>query len=139
MNPLRSLRLRRATRDYVFKLGPWLQQAYGASRFYEPAQIERGVRELKLDPKLILFGYAVFLEPAAFATAIGAVEDPSVMEEAKAALRRRLRGEPQYDPMPDDLEQASELARVYRELAHQIESDGPGGEGSHGDGGGADD
>jgi hypothetical protein len=140
MNPFKSLRRRRAAKDYVFKLGPWLRQAYGASTYYKPGQIDRGVRDLNLDPKLIALGYAVFLDPSVFDVAIGKLADRSAIDEAHAALRRKYRGDPQYDPMPDDLEQASELARVYREIARQIESDADqngdaGGDGADGGGG----
>jgi hypothetical protein len=37
------IRRRRAAKNYVFKLGPWLRQAYGASQTYT-GQIERGSR-----------------------------------------------------------------------------------------------
>ncbi len=98
MGWLGDLRRRRAAKAYVFKLGPWLHRAYGASRTYTAAQIERGARELNLDPRHIVFGHAVFLDAAAFESIYGVLPDPMTIEEARAALRRELGGPPQFDP-----------------------------------------
>jgi hypothetical protein len=98
MGWLGNLRRRRAAKTYVFKLGPWLRRAYGASRTYTAAQIERGARELDLNPRFIVFGHAVFLDPADFASIHGVLPNPVTIEEARAALRRDLGGRPQFDP-----------------------------------------
>ncbi len=97
MGWLGNLRRRRAAKAYVFKLGPWLRRAYGASQTYTAAQVERGARELNLDPRHIVFGHAVFLDAAAFAAIYGALPNPTTIEEARAALRRDLGGRPQFD------------------------------------------
>ncbi len=101
MGWLGNLRRRRAAKAYVFKLGPWLRRAYGASRTYTAAQIERGARELNLNPRFIVFGHAVFLDPADFASIHGELPNPVTIEEARAALRRDLGGPPQFDPAAD--------------------------------------
>jgi len=92
-----TLRRRRAAKAYVYKLGPWLRRAYGASRTYTAPQIERGARELNLDLRHIVFGHAVFLDPAAFAAIYGALPNPTTIDEAQAALRRELGGRPRFD------------------------------------------
>jgi len=98
MGWLGSLRRRRAAKAYVFKLGPWLRRAYGASRTYTADQIARGARELDLNPRFIVFGHAVFLDPTEFASIHGILPNPVTIEEARAALRRDLGGPPQIDP-----------------------------------------
>jgi hypothetical protein len=103
MGWLGNLRRRRAAKAYVFKLGPWLRRAYGASPTYTAAQIERGARELNLNRRFIVFGYAVFLEPAAFESIHGALPNPMTIEEARAALRRELGGPPQFDPADSNM------------------------------------
>jgi hypothetical protein len=69
-------RSRRAAKAYA--------TALGTSAAYKQGQIERGIRELRLDPDYALFGYALFLDRAAF-------------EEARAALTRELGRRPQFD------------------------------------------
>jgi hypothetical protein len=68
--------------------------------------------------------YAVSLDTAAFEEAIGKLPDRQMIEEARVALRREFAGRPRFEPMGDDLEQAAELARVYREIARAIAEDG---------------
>src|SRR5262249_28016539 len=97
MGWLGNLRRRRVAKAYVFKLGPWLRRAYGASQTYSAAQIERGVRELNLDTRHIVFGHAVFLDTAAFEATYGALPNPMTIDEARAALHRELGGRPQFD------------------------------------------
>jgi hypothetical protein len=97
MGWLSNLRRRRAAKAYVFKLGPWLRRAYGASQTSTAGQIERGARELNLDLRHLVFGHAVFLDAAAFAAIYGALPNPTTIEEARAALRRELGGRPQFD------------------------------------------
>jgi uncharacterized protein DUF6559 len=104
-----NLRRRRAAKAYVFKLGPWLRQAYGASRTYTADQVERGARELNLNPHHIVFGHAVFLDPADFAAMYGALPNPVTIEEARAALRRDLGGPPQFDAADSGLTDAEGL------------------------------
>src|SRR5262249_43816853 len=87
MGWLGSLRRRRAAKAYVFKLGPWLRRAYGTSRTYTAAQIERGAHDLNLNPRFIVFGHAVFLDRAEFAAIHGILPNPVTIEEARAALR----------------------------------------------------
>lgn len=97
MGWLGNLGRRRSAKAYVFKLGPWLRRAYGASRTYTPAQIERGARELNLDARHLVFGHAVFLDAAAFDAIYGASPDSMTIEAARAALRHALGGGPQFD------------------------------------------
>jgi hypothetical protein len=110
---LGNLRRRRAAKAYVFKLGPWLRRAYGASRTYTPAQIERGARELNLDLRHLIFGHAVFLDTAAFEAIYGTLSDPMTIEEARAALRRDLGGHPQFDSAEGGGAEGSEFGPSY--------------------------
>jgi hypothetical protein len=91
---------RRAARAYVHKLGPWLRHNFGVSQTYTAGQIERGARDLKLDPAFIVFGYAVFLEQSTFESIIGTLPQPITIAEARAALRQAL-GAPQGDSAPE--------------------------------------
>jgi hypothetical protein len=109
MGWLGNLWRRRAARAYVFKLGPWLRRAYGASPTYTTDQVERGVRELNLNPRHIVFGHAVFLDPADFAAIRGTLPNPVTIEEARAALRRDLGGAPQFDPADSSITDAEGL------------------------------
>jgi hypothetical protein len=142
MGWLGNLRRRRAAKAYVFKLGPWLRRAYGASRTYKAGQIERGVRELNLNPEFIVFGHAVFLDPADFAAIYGALPNPTTIEEARAALRRDLGGRPQFDPAAGDIGEAEGIPGwSLRDLAghesgHHGAADGGHGGGSDGGHGG---
>lgn len=113
MGWLGNFQRRRAAKAYVFKLGPWLRRAYGASRTYTAAQIERGARELNLNRRHIVFGHAVFLETAAFAAIYGAVPNPLTIEEARDALRRELGGQPQFDSAEGGLVEGSDLGPSY--------------------------
>jgi hypothetical protein len=113
MGWLGNLRRRRAAKAYVFKLGPWLRRAYGASPTYTAAQIERGGRELNLDPRHIVFGHAVFLDPAAFESVYGALPNPTTIEEARAALRRELGGRQRFDPAEGGEVEGSEFGHSY--------------------------
>jgi hypothetical protein len=90
---LRWWRSRRAAKAYATRLGPWLRRAFGTSATYKQGQIERGIRELRLDPDYALFGYALFLDRASFEALLGALPDPAGFEEARAALMREL-GQP---------------------------------------------
>jgi hypothetical protein len=81
----------------VTRLGPWLRGAFGASATYKQGQIERGIRELRLDPDYALFGYALFLDRAAFDALLGALPNRAAFEEARAALLRELGQRPQFD------------------------------------------
>lgn len=94
---LRHWRSRRAAKAYVARLGPWLRSAFGTSATYKQGQIERGIRELRLDPDYALFGYALFLDRAAFDTLLDALPNRAAFEEARAALLRELGQRPQFD------------------------------------------
>ena len=98
MGWLGNLRRRRAAKAYVFKLGPWLRRAYGASRTYTTGQIERGAHDLNLNPRFIVFGHAVFLDPTEFASIHGILPNAVTIEEARVALWRDLGAPPQFDP-----------------------------------------
>ncbi|MGH6931381.1 MAG: DUF6559 family protein [Dongiaceae bacterium] len=63
---IEAWRRRRAARAYGRNLGRWLKQAYGASKTYTAPQIERGIKELKLNPRYAVFGHAIFLEKEKF-------------------------------------------------------------------------
>jgi hypothetical protein len=141
MGWLGNFRRRRAAKAYVFKLGPWLRRAYGASRTYTAAQIERGARELNLNPRFIVFGHAVLLDPTEFASIHGVLPNPVTIEEAGAALRRALGGPPRFDPATS-VGDAEELrAWGPRELSdhgsrHHADADGGHGGGEGGGHGG---
>jgi hypothetical protein len=94
---LRRWRSRRAAKAYVTRLGPWLRSAFGTSATYKQGQIERGIRELRLDPAYALFGYALFLDRAASDALLGALPNRAAFEEARAALLRELGQRPQFD------------------------------------------
>lgn len=47
-------------------LGPQLQQSYGASEFHTAPQIQHAIAKLRLDPKIMTFGYAAFLPQEIF-------------------------------------------------------------------------
>jgi uncharacterized protein DUF6559 len=94
---LRRWRSRRAAKAYVTRLGPRLRGAFGTSATYKQGQIERGIRELRLDPDYALFGYALFLDRAAFDALLGALPNRAAFEEARAALLRVLGQRPQFD------------------------------------------
>jgi hypothetical protein len=129
-----EFRRRRAAKAYVYKLGPWLRRAYGASRTYTAGQIERGAHELKLDPRFIVFGYAVFLDAAAFQSAVGPLPEPPTLEEARAALRRALGGPPQFDPAHAGFGDGDDLAVDAQSLGAHGTAHHGGGHGGH-DGG----
>ena len=97
---------RRAARAYVYKLGPWLRRSYGASQTYTAGQIERGARDLRLDRRYIVFGYAVFLDAAAFESMIGKLPEPTTLAAARTALREALDappGDPARETNPGDI------------------------------------
>jgi uncharacterized protein DUF6559 len=114
MGWLENFRRRRAAKAYVFKLGPWLRRGYGTSRTYTAPQIERGVRELNLDPRHILFGHAVFLDSATFEGICGILPNPMTIEEARAALRRELGAPSQFDPGYENIDEAGAWAWNFR-------------------------
>jgi hypothetical protein len=97
---LRRWRSRRAAKAYATRLGPWLRRAFGMSATYKQGQIERAIRELRLDADYALFGYALFLDRAAFEALLGALPDRAAFEEARAALMRELGRRPQFDGSP---------------------------------------
>jgi len=121
-------RRRRSARAYVYELGPWLRRAYGASRTYTAGQIERGARELRLDPRFIVFGYAVFLDTPGFQSISGTLSEPTTIEAARAALRRALGNPPQFDPASTGIGDGDDI--------HDLGGQGHGGDhGGHGGGG----
>lgn len=134
MGWLGNLRRRRAAKAYVFKLGPWLRRAYGASRTYTADQIERGARELNLNSRFIVFGHAVFLEPTEFASIHGILPNAVTIEEARVALRRDLGGPPRFDPATSigDAEGGWGLAGLSDHGSGHLGSGG--GHGGHGGG-----
>jgi hypothetical protein len=137
MDWLGNLRRRRAAKAYVFKLGPWLRRAFGASRTYTADQVERGARELNLNPRLIVFGHAVFLDPAAFKSIHGVLQSPMMIEEARAELRRELGGRPQFDPADTSITDAEGMPTWGpRDLSGHGSGHHTGTDGCHG--GGAD-
>jgi hypothetical protein len=97
---LRRWRSRRAAKAYATRLGPWLRRAFGTSATYKQGQIERGIRELRLDPDYALFGYALFLDRAAFDALLGALPDRAAFEQARAALMRELGQPPKSHASP---------------------------------------
>jgi hypothetical protein len=114
-----------------------LRGAYGASRTYTADQIERGARELNLDPRFIVFGHAVFLDPAAFESIHGVLPSPMTIEEARAELRRELGGRPQFDPADASITDAEGMPTWGpRDLSGHGSAHHTGTDGSHG--GGAD-
>jgi uncharacterized protein DUF6559 len=136
MGWLGNLRRRRAAKAYVFKLGPWLRRAYGASRTYTAGQIERGAHELHLNPRFIVFGHAVFLDPTEFASIHGILPNAVTIEEARVALWRDLGAPPQFDPASSigDAEGWGLGGLSDHGSAHHASSGGHG-HGGHGHGG----
>jgi hypothetical protein len=58
---IRKLWLIFAARPYAAKLPRALRKGWGGSTFYTPGQIRAAVRTLRLNPRLIAFGFATFL------------------------------------------------------------------------------
>ncbi|HEY1612927.1 MAG TPA: DUF6559 family protein [Rhizomicrobium sp.] len=56
-----AYRKRRALKRYAQELPPRLQRDYGGREYFTRAQIDVAVRKLRLDPKLVVYAYALFL------------------------------------------------------------------------------
>ena len=93
-----SWRKRRAAKRYAGKLGARLVRSFGASETYTPGQIDRGVRELKLDARYIAFGYAVFLDEETFNDLAPALPVTLRYEEARSIVRRYASGHFAFNP-----------------------------------------
>src|SRR5262245_2565727 len=126
-------RSRSAAKAYATRLGPWLHRAFGTSATYKQGQIERGIRELRLDPDYALFGYALFLDRAAFEALLGALPHPAAIEEARTALMHEFGRRPPFDGSSGSA--GEDWPGGHGGYAHG--GGGPaGGDGGSGDGGG---
>jgi len=63
---MEKMELRGAGRKYACLLPPQIRKDYGASDFYNLHQIDKSAARAGLPTKYIAFGYALFLEEAAF-------------------------------------------------------------------------
>ena len=80
-----SLR-KRALRKYVRDLPEKLLAGYGASEYYSPAQIKAATSKLRIDPALIVYGYAAFLTQAAFEELSPPMPPTPAYDDARAAF-----------------------------------------------------
>jgi hypothetical protein len=102
---LRNRRLRAAARDYARRLPPALRKDYGASETYTWQQIRASATREKLPLDYIAFGYAAFMDEAAFA-ALHAPAFPLTYQDMRAMLqsyaeRRATSG--QFEPPPQSI------------------------------------
>jgi len=79
---------------YARELGPWLVKSYGRSSDYTEGQVRRGVRELRLDPRYIAFGYAAFMKEEAFEALRDRMPVKFPYQEARARFARFVRRSP---------------------------------------------
>ena len=79
---------RNPAKRYARELGPWLRKSFGSSQFYAPGQILRGVKELRLDARFIVFGYAAFLSKADFEETKENLPVQFSYDEARAKFER---------------------------------------------------
>ena len=96
----RRLGIRSAAKGYATRLGPQLRADYGAATYYTPAQIRASAARAKLPAAHIRFGYAGFLDEAAFA-ALGLPDDYA---ELRSMLHKYAPNRPVSDsfaPLPD--------------------------------------
>lgn len=80
--------MRRAAKQYARRLGPYLQQAYGASEHYTAAQIRNAIGKVRLDPRFITFGYAAFLPQADYEAAASVAPLRVRFAEARELFKR---------------------------------------------------
>jgi len=83
-----ALRRKRALRKYARELPERLRAGYGASEYYTPAQIRAATDKLRIDPELIIYGYAAFLTEEAFAELSPAMPPSPSYEGARAEFLR---------------------------------------------------
>jgi hypothetical protein len=66
MNLFASFWRKRALKRYACELPGHMAKAYGARKFYTPAQIKVSIEKLKLDPAYVAHGYAACLSKETF-------------------------------------------------------------------------
>jgi hypothetical protein len=71
---------------YARTLPPRLARDYGASQFYTPGQIARGIANLKLDPSFAIYAHAAFLTEDSFLALHPPMPDTPSYEEARAVF-----------------------------------------------------
>jgi hypothetical protein len=85
---LRRLQMRRAATQYVRRLGPHLQRAYGAAEHYSAPQIRASVAKLGLNARFIALGYAGFLPEDQYASAALNTQIQISYEDARELFER---------------------------------------------------
>lgn len=89
-----ALLRKRALKKYVRNLPTRLRADYGANQYYTPAQIKIATRKLKIDPDLIVYGYAAFLPAETFAELSPPMPASVSYEEARTEFLRFIPPDP---------------------------------------------
>ena len=117
-------RLSRAARPYARRLPGQLRRGWGGSKTYTRGQIDAAVRALRLNPRDIFIGYAVFLSLEDL-EATGVTDPRFTAAEARAAFGRWKTSSAAWGPNAHSSDGAYASADT-----------GGGHHGGHGDGGG---
>lgn len=84
MRWLKTWKFNRAAKAYALRLPPRLAQDYGGEGPYTVGQIDTAVRALALNPAYVAFGYAIFLDRAAYEDIKPSLVNPVDLVTARA-------------------------------------------------------
>jgi hypothetical protein len=87
-------KLNRAIRRYAAELPRRLYADYGAAAFYTPAQVATATRKLKVDPAVLVYGCAMFLNEDAYNALPSNTRNQITYEDARTTFIASMPSQP---------------------------------------------
>jgi len=90
----RSLLLQHQIKQFARRLPKQLLRDYGGGEFYTPAQVEIAVTKSGLNPKLIIYAYAMWLQKSVFESRPVHLRSDLTYEDARSAVLKYVHDMP---------------------------------------------